>query len=41
MIEYMKSQQGVWFVAGRELAEWWLKHEFSVKEPKPIRAAAG
>jgi peptidoglycan/xylan/chitin deacetylase (PgdA/CDA1 family) len=41
MIEYMKAQQGVWFVTGSELAEWWLKQGFSVEHPTLVRAAAG
>jgi hypothetical protein len=41
MIEYMKAQQGVWFVTASELAEWWLKQGFSVKQPTLVRAAAG
>jgi hypothetical protein len=29
MIEYMKGHEGVWFATGIEIAEWWLKQNFS------------
>jgi hypothetical protein len=41
MIDYMKSHEGVWFVIGNEIAEWWLKQGFSEEKPTPVRAVAG
>jgi len=29
MIEYMKGHEGVWSATGIEIAEWWLKQNFS------------
>ena len=39
MIEFMKGHEGVWFATGIEIAEWWLKQNFSEK-PAPLRMAA-
>jgi hypothetical protein len=38
MIEFMKGHEGVWFATGVEIAEWWLKQNFSEK-PAPLRMA--
>ena len=39
MIEYMKGHEGVWFATGVEIAERWVKQNFSEK-PAPLRIAA-
>jgi hypothetical protein len=39
MIEYMKGHEGVWFATGIEIADWWLKQDFS-EQPAPLRMAA-
>ena len=40
---YMKQREGVWFATGGEVAEWWLKQEFSNATGRETRsrAAAG
>jgi len=37
----MKQCHGVWFATGSEVAEWWLKQEFSASTAPKARAAAG
>jgi len=42
IIQYMKQREGVWFATGTEVAEWWLKREFSgAQAHEPHNRAAG